>query len=342
MSKGLFSGVRSAPLRLSRLLEDVRRMRALTEDMRAELSEVRTSLAESRRKTADLQVGLIEIAARLDNGLLKQQHQQILVQSVMSEVQRTGRVLELVYEEESANVLELGRLRRSSGYEQAFIEQQPLVSVIIPTYRQHELLVTRSIPSALGQTYPHVEVVVVGDGSPPETATAIETLNDPRVRYVNLTVRAPYPEDATEFWRVAGTPPWNTAWQLAQGSWIAPLNDDDAFRPDHIELLLSTAREERCEVAYGAIEHHQPDGSTEVVNSWPPESHRFGWQAALVHAGLGFMPMQLGSGALGVPGDWSLCRRMRRAGVSFAKIDQVVVDYFPSQLWDREQAPSSA
>ena len=342
MSKGLLSGARSARLRLSRLLEDAHSTHALTEDMRGELSELRASLAESRRKTADLQVGLIEIAARLDSGLLKQQHQQILLQSAISELQRSGRVLELIYEEESDNARELGRLRQSSDYDQAFTDQQPLVSVIIPTYRQHELLVTRSIPSALGQTYPHVEVVVVGDGSPPQTAEAIETLNDPRVRYTNLTVRAPYPEDASEFWRVAGTPPWNTAWQLAQGRWIAPLNDDDAFRPDHVEQLLAAAREQRCEVAYGAIEHHRPDGNTEVVNSWPPESHRFGWQAALVHAGLSFMPMQLGSGALGVPGDWSLCRRMRRAGVSFAKIDEVVVDYFPSQLWEREQTSSSA
>jgi Glycosyl transferase family 2 len=254
------------------------------------------------------------------------------------ELQRNGRVMELIYEEEMRNIRELWQLRHAPAYTEAFTEQQPLISVIIPTYMQTELLVSRAIPSALGQTYPNIEIVIVGDGAPPETALAIEQLNDPRIRYINLTARAPYPEDPAEFWRVAGTPPWNAAWQSARGHWIAPLNDDDAFRPAHIELLLDAARTRRCEVAYGTIEQHQPDGANKTLSSWPPESHRFGWQAAIIHAGLGFMPMQLGSGALGVPGDWSLCRRMLRAGVSFTKVEEIVVDYFPSLLWDQEQA----
>ncbi len=324
--------------RVMRVLEQARSARDTAEDVREELSTLRSALAQSNQQAAALQQGLVEIAARLDGGLLEQQELHSLLERSLSQLRRNGSVLELMYEEEADNLRALGRLRGSAAYADAFTEPQPLVSVIIPTYTHYELLVDRSIPSALGQTYPQIEVVVVGDGAPASTAEAIAELNDPRVRYTNLTVRAPYPDDPTEFWRVAGTPPWNAAWELAQGRWIAPLNDDDAFRPHHIESLLAAAREQRCEVAYGAIEHHLPDGGTDVVNSWPPESHRFGWQAALVHAGLGFMPMQLGSGALGVPGDWSLCRRMRRAGVHFTKIDDVVVDYYPSLLWDREHA----
>jgi cellulose synthase/poly-beta-1,6-N-acetylglucosamine synthase-like glycosyltransferase len=259
-----------------------------------------------------------------------------------SEQQRNGRVLELVYEQEMHNIRELWQLRQSAAYAEAFTDEQPLISVIIPTYLQTELLVSRAIPSILAQTYPNIEVVIVGDGAPPETARAIERLDDPRIRYSNLTVRAPYPEDPSEFWMVAGTPPWNAAWQSARGRWIAPLNDDDAFRPTHIELLLDAARAQRCEVAYGAIKQHQPDGTTQTLHSWPPESHRFGWQAAIVHAGLRFMPMQLGSGALGVPGDWSLCRRMLRAGVSFAKVEEIVIDYYPSLLWDQQRTPAES
>jgi hypothetical protein len=124
--------------------------------------------------------------------------------------------------------------------------------------------------------------------------------------------------------------------------WIAPLNDDDSFRPEHVERLLQVARSTQSEVTYGAIAQQHPDGTAKILNSWPPELGGFGWQAALAHAGLGFMPMQLGSGALGTPGDWSLCRRMRRAGVRFANIDDVVVDYYPSMLWNDEPTPSEA
>jgi hypothetical protein len=320
------------------LLDDARAARLAAERASGQISALRVQLEQSSRHGAVLETALTTLEAEVQAGRLAQRETHAAVEHLERELQRYGRVLELLYEEEAENVRRLHELRRSASYGEAFADPQPLVSVIIPTYLNHELLLSRSIPSALGQTHREIEVVVVGDGAPDETARAIAGLDDARVRYENLTVRAPYPEDPGEFWRVAGTPPWNAAWELAKGSWIAPLNDDDAFRPDHVELLLRAAREQQCEVAYGAIAHHHPDGTTNVVNSWPPESHRFGWQAAIVHGGLGFMPMQLGSGALGVPGDWSLCRRMRRAGVRFTKLDDVVVDYHPSRLWSEHDA----
>jgi hypothetical protein len=324
--------------RLLQLLDDARAARLAAERAGEEIPALAVQLEQSTRRVAALETALATLDAELQAGRLAQHETHAAVEHLERELQRYGRVLELLYEEEAENVRRLHELRRSTSYDEAFANPQPLVSVIIPTYLNHELLLSRSIPSALGQTHREIEVVVVGDGAPDETARAIAGLDDARVRYENLTVRAPYPEDPGEFWRVAGTPPWNAAWELAKGSWIAPLNDDDAFRTDHVELLLRAAREQRCEVAYGAIAHHHPDGTTNVVNSWPPESHRFGWQAAIVHGGLGFMPMQLGSGALGAPGDWSLCRRMRRAGVRFTKLDVVVVDYHPSRLWSEHDA----
>jgi Glycosyl transferase family 2 len=324
--------------RLLQLLDDARAARLAAERAGEEIPALRVQLEQSTRRGAALETALAALDAELQAGLLAQRETHAAVEHLERELQRYGRVLELLYEEEAENVRRLHELRRSASYREAFADPQPLVSVIIPTYLNYELLLSRSIPSALGQTHREIEVVVVGDGAPDETARAIAGLDDARVRYENLTVRAPYPEDPGEFWRVAGTAPWNAAWELAKGSWIAPLNDDDAFRPEHVELLLGAAREQQCEVAYGAIAHHHPDGTTHVVNSWPPESHRFGWQAALVHGGLGFMPMQLGSGALGAPGDWSLCRRMRRAGVRFTKLDDVVVDYHPSRLWSEHEA----
>jgi Glycosyl transferase family 2 len=323
--------------RLLQLLEDARAARVAAEGAREEIPALRAQLEESSRHVAKVETSLATLEAELQSARGAGRETHAALEQLERELQRYGRVLELLYEEEADNLRRLHELRSSTSYRDAFTHPQPLVSVIIPTYLQHGLLVTRAIPSVLDQTYREIEVVVVGDGAPEETARAIGRLDDARVRYENLTVRGPYPVDPGEFWRVAGTPPWNAAWKLAKGSWIAPLNDDDAFRPNHIELLLRAAREQQCEVAYGAIAHHHPDGTTHILNSWPPESHRFGWQAALVHSGLGFMPMQLGSGALGVPGDWSLCRRMRRAGVRFTKLDDVVVDYHPSRLWSEHE-----
>lgn len=332
-------------LRLLRLMDDARHARAAAESARDQIAAVDNNVSAERARTgsqaqqallAELRDTSAAVAAELQSQRAAITQLADTLDQISDQTHRNGRVLELIYEEEIENERRLEALRASSAYEQAFVADEPLVSVVIHTYQAYERLLDRALPSVFAQSYPNLEVVVVGDGAPKETAEALNALSDPRVRYENLTVRAPYPDDPVEFWHVAGTPAWNRAWALAEGQWIAPLNDDDAFRSDHIESLLRAARQQRCEVAYGAIEHHRP-GLNEIVNSWPPESHRFGWQAAIVHSGLGFMRMQLGAGILGVPGDWSLCRRMRRSGVRFTAIEQVVTDYYPSGAWNPDR-----
>ena len=41
---------------------------------------------------------------------------------------------------------------------------EPLVSIIVPTYNRHELLLNRCLPSIFRQTYPKIEIIVVSDG----------------------------------------------------------------------------------------------------------------------------------------------------------------------------------
>jgi glycosyltransferase involved in cell wall biosynthesis len=223
--------------------------------------------------------------------------------------------------------------RAAPGYEDPFTERDPLVTVCIPTYRNHVDLFERSIPSALAQDHPNLEVVVVGDAAPPETAAGIERLNDPRVRYENLATRGPYPEDPRRRWLVAGTGPLNRAFALARGAWIAINNDDDAMRPNHVSSLLAEAQKSRDEVVYGRLVQHAPDGSTEMIGEFPPVNHGFGWQLALQHRALLLFEFKLSAALFGEPGDWDRARRMLRAGVRFRMVDEVVGDYYPSTLW---------
>jgi GT2 family glycosyltransferase len=101
------------------------------------------------------------------------------------------------------------------------------VSVIVPTYNRAYCLRT-AIDSALGQTYGHVEVVVVDDGSTDETPALVARHygTDPRVVYVRQ-----------ENGGVASAR--NLGFQVARGQLIALLDSDDEWFPWKLELQVA-------------------------------------------------------------------------------------------------------
>jgi glycosyltransferase involved in cell wall biosynthesis len=50
---------------------------------------------------------------------------------------------------------------------------------------------------------------------------------------------------------VAGTHPFNEAVSHARGTWIAPIDHDDEWEPDHLEVLVGAALRSRAELVYG-------------------------------------------------------------------------------------------
>jgi glycosyltransferase involved in cell wall biosynthesis len=104
------------------------------------------------------------------------------------------------------------------------------VSAVIPTRNRAEL-VTRAVQSALAQTHPLKEVIVVIDGPDETTANALRTLTDPRLKVLAL-------ENS-----VGGGEARNVGVQAASSSWIAFLDDDDEWFPNKIESQLRVAAE---------------------------------------------------------------------------------------------------
>ncbi len=103
----------------------------------------------------------------------------------------------------------------------------PLVSVVVPTYnRAHQM--GRSIESALAQTYPSVEVIVVDDGSSDDTAAVMAQNygHDPRVRYAHRQNGGPAAAR-------------NTGMTAARGAYIAFLDSDDTWMPWKLELQIA-------------------------------------------------------------------------------------------------------
>ncbi|MEA2299246.1 MAG: hypothetical protein QOF77_2182 [Solirubrobacteraceae bacterium] len=251
------------------------------------------------------------------------------------ETERTEALLLALADDAPGRRERLWQLRADPGYPVAFEEPEPLISVVIPTYENHRLLGERALPSVLAQTYQRFEVVVVGDAAPAAAAAVVASFGDPRLRFHNLPYRGPYPSGPEARWLVAGVPPYNEAVRRAGGRWIAPLDDDDAFRPDHLERLLDAARSRRLELAYGRVAIHRPEGGpAEELGRFPPEAGHAALQMAIYHAGLGpIFPLELTDALYGIPSDWGLFRRMLAAGVRMGMIDAVVADGYPSGLW---------
>jgi Glycosyltransferase like family 2 len=243
-----------------------------------------------------------------------------------AELARVTEALRSVSDEESRNRRLLYELRRDPSYELAFKERDPLVSFLIPTFDQYETLREVALPSILGQSYANLEVIVIGDGAPAETADAIAAIGDPRVTYFNRPYRGPYPDDEYERWLVAGSPPFNEGQFRATGRWIAPMSDDDAVRRDHTRMLVDAAQSRGHEMCYGRMEVHFENGRSWEVGEFPPRFAGLGSQGSIYHSGLSFIHSDLVDATFGEPNDWSRTRRMLQIGVYVGMVDEVVVD----------------
>jgi len=93
----------------------------------------------------------------------------------------------------------------------------PRVSIVIPTYGQQDFI-SDAISSALDQTYPNLEVIVVDDASPDQTAEKVAAFRDPRLRYVR---------NARNLGRVKNYR--RALYELATGDWVVNLDGDDFF-----------------------------------------------------------------------------------------------------------------
>ena len=101
---------------------------------------------------------------------------------------------------------------------------EPLVSVIIPTYNRSQLVI-RAIRNALDQTYKNTEIVIVDDGSTDDTQHALRSFGD-RIRVIRQANRGP-------------SSARNRGLEIAQGEIIAFQDSDDLWMATKLERQVS-------------------------------------------------------------------------------------------------------
>lgn len=106
----------------------------------------------------------------------------------------------------------------------------PLVTILIPTYSRARFL-REALQSAVSQTYQNLEILILDDASPDETAAvAAEFAGDPRVQYIRHTQNL----------GIVGN--WRAGIERARGEFFCLLHDDDTFESTFVERLLEPLR----------------------------------------------------------------------------------------------------
>jgi glycosyltransferase involved in cell wall biosynthesis len=106
----------------------------------------------------------------------------------------------------------------------------PLVSVIIPTYNGASFL-GKAIQSILDQTYSNLELIIVDDKSPDNTADVVKQYRDHRLKYICH-------ENNQGAATARGTGRRNSSGEI-----IAFLDQDDRFHPEKIEAHVTFLNE---------------------------------------------------------------------------------------------------
>lgn len=134
-----------------------------------------------------------------------------------------------------------------------------LVSIIIPTCNMRRL-VGEAIDSALAQTYPHVEVIVVDDGSTDGTGDYMQQRYGQRVRY------SYQPNQGRGAAR-------NRGLRLAEGDYIQFLDADDLLYAHKLEAQVSflETHPENAAVYGNVLVAYEDD----MEHPWAPELQAF-------------------------------------------------------------------
>jgi glycosyltransferase involved in cell wall biosynthesis len=107
----------------------------------------------------------------------------------------------------------------------------PLVSVVIPAYNTAKYI-PATLNSVVSQTFRDFEILVVNDGSPdtPQLELAIQPFGA-RIRYIKQTNRGP-------------SSARNTGIREARGKYIAFLDSDDLWFPEHLANQVSALQKD--------------------------------------------------------------------------------------------------
>lgn len=123
----------------------------------------------------------------------------------------------------------------------------PQATFVVAAFKARDTI-GRAIDSALAQTGVSVEVVVVDDCSPDDTAGIVSAYSDPRVRLIRLDANRG-PGGAR-----------NAGLAAARGDWIVILDSDDVVSPERTARMIARAERTQAQIVVDNIDVVTLDG----------------------------------------------------------------------------------
>lgn len=216
------------------------------------------------------------------------------------------------------------------------LETPPRFSIVIPAYQAAET-VGDAIRSALGQTYPAHEVIVVDDGSTDGTDSVLGSFGQ-RIRAIHQENRG-------------AAAARNTAMAAAEGDFLVMLDADDAYHPRRLEVLaeLAMARSDLDLITTDArlVVHGKTVGTFATFTPFAVEGQRTaifdscfvgGWPAVRLDRLRAINGFDEG---LRIAHDWDCWLRLILAGAGAGMVDAPFYDYvLHSSSLSASRAPS--
>ena len=103
---------------------------------------------------------------------------------------------------------------------------QPLVTIAIPTYNRADNYFPSALGSALSQTYSNIEIVVSDNCSTDDTQALVRSIRDQRIRYFRHDPGIGQKNN------------YNFCFEQAKGSYVLLLHDDDIIDDDFVSSCM--------------------------------------------------------------------------------------------------------
>ncbi|MEK1929580.1 MAG: glycosyltransferase family 2 protein [Pararhizobium sp.] len=129
------------------------------------------------------------------------------------------------------------------------MQQHPQATFILAAFKARDTI-ERAIDSALAQTGVSVEVIIIDDCSPDDTADIVNAYTDPRVRLIRLEKNRG-PGGAR-----------NAGLAAARGDWIVILDSDDAISPGRTARMIARAKRADAQIVVDNLDVITLDGET--------------------------------------------------------------------------------